>query len=224
MWGAVHKIDMIDSTNNTAILSFHGDADSVVAYGHDYPFAKANTIFRDFIGKVREPFKNNRSRFAQIADDILCDAEDLEKPVNQVLCNKMYGSKCIHEQALSKGMLSELHTKAGGGHSLHVNDDGSLSLYYNYISDVTKRFLYHRMFLKPTLTTSYVGQQQWFELDNAGELQTCSWEAEGGLVLQTEPYKARVIFFADADEHKLHITGKEKNGQNYNETYILNQE
>lgn len=219
MWGAVHKIDMIDSTNNTAILSFHGDADSVVAYGYDYPFTKVNNLFRDFIRKVREPFKYSRSQFAQTVDDFLCDAEDLVKPVNQALCNKMYGSKCIHERALSKGMLSELHTKAGGGHSLHVNDDGSLSLYYTYISEVTKRFLYLRMFPQPTLNTSHAGQQQWFELENAGGLQTCGWEAEGGLVLQTEPYKARVIFFADADEHKLHITGKEKNGQNYNETY-----
>lgn len=221
MWGAVHKIDMIDDLNNTAILSFHGDADSVVAYGYDYPFANVNTLFRDFIRKVREPFKNGRSQFAQTADVLLCDVEDLVKPVNQVLCNKMYGSRCIHERALSKGMVSELHTKAGGGHSLHVNDDGSLSLYYTYISDVTKRFLYHRMFTKPTLKTINVGQQQWFELDNAGLLLTCGWEAEGGLVLQVESDKARVLFFADADEHKLHIAGQDKNGQSYNETYSI---
>ena len=221
MWGAVHKIDMIDNTNNTAILSFHGDADSVVAYDYDYPFTKVKTPVRDFIGAIKGAFRNGSSRFARGVYDFLGNMEDNLNPVNQFLCNKMYGSKCIHEQALLKGMKSELHTKTGGGHSLHVNDDGTLSVYYTYINNITARFLYLRMFPRPTLNSNYVGQQQWFELDDAGELLTCVWEAEGGLVLQTEPNRARVLFFADADKHRMHISGKEKNGQSYNETYNI---
>lgn len=221
MWGAVHKIDMIDNTNNTAILSFHGDADSVVAYDYNFPFTKVKTPVRDFIGAIKGAFRNGNSWFSQGAYGFLSDLEDNLNPVNQFLCNKMYGSKCIHEQALLKGMKSELHTKTGGGHSLHVNNDGTLSLYFTYISDITTRFLYPRMFPRPILTPTCVGQQQWFELDNAGLLLTCSWEAEGGLVLQVEPDKARVLFFADADEHNLLIAGQDKNGQGYNEIYSI---
>lgn len=185
MWGAVHKIDMLDNSKSTAILSFHGDADSVVAYGYDYPFATIDM-----------------------------------GPLKGILLNKMYGSKCIHEWASSYGMKSELHTKKGGGHSLHANCR-ELTDYYTLITDTTTRFLYLRMFPRPTLKKSHVGYQQWFELDNAGELQTCRWEAEGGLILEAKSDKARVLFLADAYEHKLNIIGQEKNGHGYFETYSI---
>lgn len=219
MWGAVHKLDMIDNRNNTAILSFHGNADSVVAYGYDYPFTKVKTPVRDFIGTIREAFRNGGSRFAQGAYGFLGDVENNLNPVNQFLCNKMYGSKCIHEQALLNGMMSELHTKSGGGHSLHVNDDGLLSDYFDLITDTTTRFLYLRMFPRPNLNTNYVGQQQWFELDNAGEFSSCCWKVDGGIVLDTKPGKARVLFFDDANEHSVTVFGQKKDGGSYDETY-----
>ena len=188
MWGAVHKIEMIDNSQSTAILSFHGDADSVVAYGYDHPFTKVKM-----------------------------------KPLNKFLCNKMYGSKCIHERATSLGMKNELHTKAGGGHGLHANC-GVLTDYYTLITDTTTRFLYLRMFPRPTVSMSRNGRQQWFELENAGEVMTCRWEAEGGLVLEAEPDRARVIFFDDDDnayDHKIRIVGQRKDGDSYSyeETY-----
>ena len=185
MWGAVHKIEMIDNSKSTAILSFHGNADSVVAYGYDHPFTKVKM-----------------------------------KPLNEFLCNKMYGSKCIHERAASLGMKSELHTKAGGGHGLHANC-GVLTDYYTLITDTTTRFLYLRMFPRPTMSMSRNGKQQWFELKNAGEVMTCRWEAKGGLVLEAEPDRARVIFFDDAYDHKICIVGQKKDGASYSyeETY-----
>lgn len=183
MWGAVHKIEMVDNSQSTAVLSFHGDADSVVAYGYDHPFTKVKM-----------------------------------KPLNEFLCNKMYGSKCIHERALSLGMKSELHTKAGGGHGLHA-DCGELTDYFYLITDTTTRFLYLRMFPRPNLTMNRSGKQQWFELENAGEVMNLRWDAIGGLVLEAEPDRARVIFFDDEEDHKLRIIGQQKNGQGFDETY-----
>ena len=183
MWGAVHKIEMIDNSRNTAILSFHGDADSVVAYGYDHPFTKVKM-----------------------------------KPLNEFMCNKMYGSKCIHERAKQLGMMSELHTKAGGGHSLHA-ECGELTDYYTLITDTTTRFLYLRMFPRPEVSKDRIGKQQWYKLENAGEWKDCCWEAIGGLVLEVKSDKARVLFFDDAEEHKLHLSGHQKNGQCFDETY-----
>lgn len=183
MWGAVHKIEMIDTSQNTAILSFHGDADSVVAYGYDHPFTKVKM-----------------------------------KPLNEFMCNKMYGSKCIHERAKQLGMVSELHTKAGGGHSLHA-ECGELTDYYTLITDTTTRFLYLRMFPRPEVSKDRIGKQQWYKLENAGEWKDCCWEAIGGLVLEVKSDKARVLFFDDAEEHKLHLSGHQKNGQCFDETY-----
>lgn len=184
MWGAVHNIGMIDSNSpGTAILSFHGDADHVVAYDHDYPFT--NT----------EPF-------------------------NRILCNKMYGSQCIHEQALENGRESELHTKKGGGHSLHA-DCSELTDYFDTITNIMTRFLYLRLFPRPTINTNDVGSQRWYQLDNAGEVMTCRWEAKGGLVLEAKPDRARIIFFDDATQHKIRITGQKKDDEHYDETYDI---
>ena len=183
MWGAVHKIEMIDTSQNTAILSFHGDADSVVAYGYDHPFTKVKM-----------------------------------KPLNEFMCNKMYGSKCIHERAKQLGMVSELHTKAGGGHSLHA-ECGELTDYYTLITDTTTRFLYLRMFPRPEVNEDRNGKQQWYKLENAGEWKDCRWEAIGGLVLEVKSDRARVLFFDDEEEHKLHLSGHQKNGQYFDETY-----
>ena len=192
MWGAVHKIDMIDHSKSTAILSFHGNADKVVPYGYDHPFPNINP---------------------QVGDRNL--------QINQLLCNKMYGSKCIHKRALRNKMTSELHTVEGGDHSLHVSSCTELSDYYTLITDTTTQFLFNRMFPRPTLNKSYVGRHQWFEIDNAGDLKTCRWEAEGGLVLEAEPDKARVIFFGEEPEHKIRIVGQKKNNENYDEVYII---
>lgn len=221
MWGAVHTLNMIDNRNNTAILSFHGDADSVVSYDYDYPFTNVGTPLRDLVKKVRELLQNNSYEIDDRITDFLKAVENCLIPVNQFLCNKMYGSKCIHEHALSKGMKSELHTNMGGEHSLHVNSDGTLSDYYDYINDVTTRFLYLRMFPRPTLHTSNVGKQQWFELDNAIDWLTCGWSAEGGLVLEVEPGRARVLFFKDADERSLSVSGQKRDGNGYSETYQI---
>lgn len=185
MWGAVHEIKMIDTTSpGTAILSFHGDADETVAYGHDYPFANLD-------------------------------------PVNRIMCNRMYGSKCIHERAIGNGRVSELHTVKGGGHSLHVTDCVELSDYYTLITDTTTQFLFYRMFPRPIINKMYVGRQQWFEIDNAGDLKTCRWEAEGGLVLEAESDKARVVFFGEEPEHKIRIVGQKKNNEGYDEVYVI---
>lgn len=184
MWGAVHKIEMIDTNSpSTAILSFHGNADRVVAYGYARPFANL-------------------------------------EPVNEWMCNPMYGSKCIHEHSLNC-RVNELHTVEGGDHSLHISDCDVLSDYFMYISNTTMRFLYSRMFPRPTLNANIVGKQRWFELDNAKELQTCRWEAIGGLALEAEPGRARVIFFEEEPKHKIRIVGQKMNDEGYDETYNI---
>ena len=181
MWGAVHKIEMIDHSQTTAILSFHGDADQVVPYGYDRPFSQ-------------------------------------KEPLNKLMCNKMYGSKCVHDRAKANGMQQELHTKAGAGHGLHA-DCGQLTDYFYYITENATRFFYLRIFPRPAVTMSREGKQQWFTLENAGEVQECRWEAVGGVVLEAEPDRVRAMFFNDKEEHTMRVVGQQKNGQSFVETY-----
>lgn len=182
MWGAIHDLRMLEDNDalNTAILSFHGDADSVVSYDYDYPFTGLKSKLQ----------------------------------INELMSDRMYGSKCIHEKAKEKGMKSELHTQAGGGHSLHENK-GVLTEYFSLIADTTTRFLYRRIYPWPTMKVDYEGTKRWYMLNNVGGLQTIKWEVLGGLVLEAEADRVRVIFFADEQNHKICIQGKQQNGKEY---------
>ena len=58
-------------------------------------------------------------------------------------------------------------------------------------------------------------------MKNADHTLTCQWEAVGGVVMQSAFDSARVLFFAEAPEHKIRVCGQLKNGANYAETYDL---
>jgi len=203
MWGAVHDTAMLSNSRQTAILSFHGDADRIVAYGHDYPFMDPPTPLRDVLALFDVPPPPNM------------------KPINEIMFDKMYGSWCIHQQAQVLGMNSELHTYPNGPHSLHENMDGTLSDYFKVIQDTTTVFLYKQLVPDPAEVVELPDGPQWFGLTNATSLQSSYWKLEGGVVLKTEKNKMRAFFFGDAPEHKIHVGGAYSNGVGLMGTYQL---
>lgn len=222
MWGAVHDTCMLGNSLSTAILSFHGDADSVVAYGHDFPFTKVKTPARNFVDSVAEVAVVVAPEYASLVRKAQKAAHVVLVPANQFLCNKMFGSQCIDEKAKELGMYSELHTKVGGGHSLHVGDDGSLSEYYQLITDTTAQFLYRQIVPYPVVIRKKNDSDFWFVIDNDDQVLSCHWEAVGGVVTQTEYDRVRVVFFADAEKRALRVYGTLKSGVPYLETYDVN--
>lgn len=193
MWGALHDTAMLRNSPQTAILSFHGDADRIVAYGHNYPFMDPPTPLRDVLalfGINPPPMKK----------------------INEKLFDPMYGSYCIHQQALALGMRSELHTYPNGPHSLHENMDGTLSDYFKVIQDTTTAFLYRQLVPTPVELVELPDGPQWFGLTNATALQSCYWKVEGGVILQTKQNKIRAVFFTDAPQHAIQVSGNYGNG------------
>ena len=203
MWGAVHDTAMLRNSPHTSILSFHGDADGVVAYGHDYPFTNPPTPLRDvYLTLGRTP-------------------PDGLKPINEWLFDKMYGSYCIHQRALDNGMRSELHTYPNGGHSLHVNNDGTLSDYFYVIQDTVTYFLYRELVANPAEVVEIASEQQWFRLTNVSSLESYHWKVEGGVILKDEGDKIQAFFFDDEPMHRILVSGKNNNGIGLMETYLL---
>ena len=203
MWGAVHDTAMLHNSPHTSILSFHGDADGVVAYGHDYPFINPPTPLRDVILALG----------GTPPDDL--------KPINELLFDKMYGSYCIHQRAQANGMRSELHTYPNGGHSLHVNNDGTLSDYFYVIQDTVTMFLYRELVSNPAEVVEIASEEQWFHLTNTSSLETYNWKVEGGVILKDEGDKIQAFFFDDAPQHRILVSGKYKNNIGLMETYEL---
>ena len=203
MWGAVHDTAMLPNSPKTAILSFHGDADRIVAYGHDYPFMDPPTPLRDVLALFNVPPPSGL------------------KPINEILFDPMYGSSCIHQQALALGMNSELHTYPNGPHSLHENMDGTLSDYFYVIQDTTTAFLYRQLVPNPSMLTELPDGPQWFGLTNSAALQSLNWKTEGGVILKAESDRVRAFFFGDAPEKRILVSGKYNNGMGLMDSYLI---
>ena len=51
MWGAMPSLEMLEG-KNIPVVAFHGDADDIVPYGHDYPFGKAGRLKKLLFNKM----------------------------------------------------------------------------------------------------------------------------------------------------------------------------
>ena len=210
MWGALDDVAMLRNSPNTAILSFHGDADRIVPYGYDYPFRNVLDL------QQQNAILQSVSWLSAFFDDFQATLNGEGRPLNEMVFPKMYGSHAIHQNAGLYGVKSELHTVAGGGHSLHVNDDLSLSDYFYTLRDTISDFLYRQVVSHPVQLKALPQDIHAFGLVNGEEVETVYWKVEGGIVLDSEDHQIRVLFFDDVDEHIIRFSGKYKNGIGFN--------
>ena len=214
MWGAIHDLNMLKNSKSTAILSFHSDSDQIVPYAYGYPF-----------DKVLEPYEKSIMESLPEALKPVADwsrSQSLDgKPINEWAFNPIYGSSTINDKATALGLRSELHTCSGCGHSLHVNEDGTLSDYfYETILPTTTRFLCKELMGNEIVELVRTQpDSQWFEalgIDNVSELH---WQVEGGVVIGGGDNKVKVMLFADAPKRAVSVCGKYKNGVEFRETW-----
>ena len=153
--------------------------------------------------------------------DYGCPFHDMVSPLVEDVFRPMYGSKPITEKMASLGARAELHTCHGGGHSLHVDEDGQLSEYFeDTILPNMTRFLCEEMAggtivnLVRAEPTGRVFEAQ--GVDNVTELH---WQVEGGVVAAQQGHKMRALFFSDAPKHSVTVSGKYKNGMEFREKF-----
>ena len=138
-------------------------------------------------------------------------------PINEWIFNPMQGSKAIHDKAISMGMYSELYTVAGGGHSLHVNEDGTLSDYFaNIILPVITRFLCG--VLVGGETEKVISHGLWFEATGTANVEDMHWVVDGGVIVRRQgDQRVRVLFFEDARHCSATVCGRYRNGIEFRE-------
>lgn len=202
LWGAVHDTLILQNSPSTAIISFHGDADAIVPYGHDYPFRSilnpaGGVIGHDDGGKSPGANKGNS--------------------LHDQMISKMFGSYCIDRYAHRHGMRSRLFTKKGGGHSLHVDEHRNIVPYFYTIRDSVARFFYGEMVPVPLRLRHSADRPLEFRYDNAN-IAEIYWKVTGGVLLEESPKAVRVLFFSDESKRSLTFSGKYKNGVEFSKT------
>lgn len=214
MWGAVHTLEMLKNSPQTAILSFHGDKDRIVPHEFGYPFKE---VLEPYVDSIFNNLPKVMKPLAWIGRNFILRG----KTFNEFVFNPIYGSKNIHDKAISLGMRSELHLVEGGRHSLHLNlpDYTTLSDYfYDTILPVTTRFLCEEIVGGKTI--QLVQNDSWIEALNLDSVEEIHWLIEGGTILNRQGNnKVKVLLFSDAPRQVVTAMGKYKNGVEFRETF-----
>jgi predicted esterase len=214
MWGAVHDLAMLKNSPETAILSFHGDADPIVPYDYGYPF---DNMLDPYVDDVIYNLPGYMMGMAQWMREWVTSG----RPINEWAFNPMYGSKAIHDKASSMGMRSELHTMEGGGHSLHVNEyrNGLSDYYETVILPEMTRFLCEEMTGGPLVQV--VEDNGWYKALNTDNVAELHWVVEGGRVTRKKGKdQVKVKFNADAPSHSVTACGRYRNGVEFRVAFI----
>lgn len=201
LWGAVHDTLVLKNSPSTAIVSFHGDADNIVPYGHDYPFKNIIKIAGGLFGNGDKSASNSNK----------------ESSLQDQMMSKMYGSYCIHQYAQRHAMRSRLFTKKGGGHSLHVDEHRNIVPYFYTIRDSVARFFYGELVPEPVRLRHSADRPLEFRYDNAN-IAEIYWKVAGGVLLEDGSKAVRVLFFGDEPKRSLTFSGKYKNGVEFSKT------
>lgn len=137
MWGAVCDTVILHDSQ-TSVISFHGDCDKIIPYSHGYPFVK-------MLDK-----KNDKPAESFLASVLPLVTPSPDAEIWENLVPPMYGSYCIDQYCKKHGIRSELHTGAGVGHSMHVDEHThQLNSYFYTIQEAITRFLHDEIVKRP---------------------------------------------------------------------------
>lgn len=186
MWGAINDLSILKNSE-TAIISFHGDADNVVPIDHNYPF------------------------------------QDIKGNFSSVILEKMYGSLPIHIEAKKIGLHEELHIFESAGHSPHVDVDDNLNENFDFISEHVRDFLYEEIIETPceilsVPATPFERAMPMYKVA-CEEFEEINWAISGGIITGIKDNSIRVIWFEDAQEHKLIVSGYYEGGAGFYDVY-----
>ena len=204
LWGAVPDSAILLNAK-IPVISFQSREDPVIAYGRGYPFEtlEEEEDGRDAMDELRRIFESIVSIFIPEVD---------LHPFRE-----MYGAGVIHRILRGNGVSNELHAFDGARHNLYYVEDGLVDYpVYDEIKDRTAAFFASKMVVAPVSLRQDPEDPQLFVIDNS-EVETCLWSIEGGVLLGKGDDAARVLFFPDAPEHIVSVSGVYTSGLSFYE-------
>ena len=190
MWGALGDSSIIDSSDITPILSFHGDKDQIVPYN------------------IGRPFEDIR----------IAILEKLGVKLNELIFDPMYGSKFISDYQNSK-CSNTLITFNGYNHDPQYNPDLTFNSNLDTIKLVSNKFIYNNLIpdfkiigpknvsLKDKISEYFV--PYWFN-------SQYTWEITGGVILKDKinSNRIKVIWFKKDIHNKVNVCINTQNDAN----------
>ena len=211
LWGAVQDTAILHNAK-IPVISFQSKEDPVIPYGAGHPF-DAVGYDEEEKDEPEDMFDWLRSMYESIVSALV--------PEERHAFREMYGAGVIHRVLKRYGVSSELNAFKGERHNLIIGEDGLVDYsVYDEIKDRTAAFFAARMVVAPVSLRQDPEDPQLFVIDNT-EVETCLWDIQGGVLLGKGDDAIRVLFFPDAPEHKVSVSGAYISGLTFYETVEL---
>ena len=211
LWGAVPDTAILHNAK-IPVISFQSREDPVIPFGAGHPFDEGG-YEEEEPDEPQDMFDWLRSVYESIVSALV--------PENRHAFREMYGAGVIHRVLKRYGVSSELNAFRGERHNLFIGEDGLVDYpVFDEIKDRTAAFFASRMVVAPVSLRQDPEDPQLFVIDNS-EVETCLWNVEGGVLLGKGDDAIRVLFFPDAPEHKVSVSGVYISGLTFYETVAL---
>ena len=212
LWGAVPDTAILHNAK-IPVISFQSREDPVIPFGAGHPF-DVGGYEEEEPDEPEDMFDWLRSVYESIVSALV--PEEDRHPFRE-----MYGAGVIHRVLKRYGVSSELNAFRGERHNLFIGEDGLVDYpVYDEIKDRTAAFFAARMVVAPVSLRQDPEDPQLFVIDNT-EVETCLWDIQGGVLLGKGDDAIRVLFFPDAPEHKVSVSGEYISGLTFYETVEL---
>ena len=212
LWGAVPDTAILTNAK-IPVISFQSREDPVIPFGAGYPF--------DDIGYEEEEQEEPEDMFDWLRSVYESIVSALIPDEDRHPFREMYGAGVIHRVLKRNGVTNELHAFKGARHNLFIDEEGLVDYpVYDEIKDRTAAFFASKMVVAPVNLRQDVEDPQLFVIDNS-EVETCLWDIQGGVLLGKGDDAIRVLFFPDAPEHTVSVSGVYISGLTFYESVGL---
>ena len=141
--------------------------------------------------------------------------------LNSLIFERMYGSVEIERTLRRAGRQNELHLYPGNVHSLHKNEDGSLSEVFYEIQDGLTNFFRSVMEEDQSVNLRQESPDSGTFLIDSTNVSDCYWKVTGGVIRSASRDEVKILLFPDAPEHSLTVSGHFRYGFTFKETLDL---
>ena len=211
LWGAVSDTAILHNAK-IPVISFQSREDPVIPFGTGHPFDEGG-YEEEEPDEPEDMFDWLRSVYESIVSALV--------PEKRHAFREMYGAGVIHRVLKRYGVSSELNACRGERHNLFIGEDGLVDYpVFDEIKDRTAAFFASRMVVAPVSLRQDPEDPQLFVIDNT-EVETCLWDVQGGVLLGKGDDAIRVLFFPDAPEHAVSVSGVYISGLTFYETVAL---
>jgi len=211
LWGAVPDTAILHNAK-IPVISFQSREDPVIPFGAGHPFDEGG-YEEEEPDEPEDMFDWLRSVYESIVSALVPDERHAFR--------EMYGAGVIHRVLKRYGVSSELNTFQGERHNLFIGEDGLVDYpVFDEIKDRTAAFFASRMVVAPVSLHQDPEDPQLFVIDNS-EVETCLWDVQGGVLLGKGDDAIRILFFPDAPEHAVSVSGVYISGLTFYETVAL---